>query len=60
MEILKRGTPPKERTHQATCRACGTEFRFRESEGRVTHDQRDGDFIQIDCPVCAATVTVEL
>lgn len=60
MEILKRGTPPPERVYEAVCRVCETEFRFQRSEGKVEYDQRDGNFIQICCPVCGQPVALNL
>lgn len=52
MKILKRGTPPEKRPYQTTCRICKTEFEFEEREGSVVYDQRDGNYVQIKCPVC--------
>lgn len=60
MDILFRGTPPNEREREGTCNNCGTQVRFRESEGKVTHDQRDGDFVTVNCPVCARQIHVAL
>jgi DNA-directed RNA polymerase subunit RPC12/RpoP len=56
MKILKRGTPQAERVYQASCGSCGTKVEFKHSEGTVTYDQRDGDFIEVKCPVCRSRI----
>ncbi len=60
MHIIKRGTPPQEREYEATCRNCRTEVRFQQSEGTVTYDQRDGDFVTVKCPVCGQPIHTAL
>lgn len=60
MEILFRGTPPNERTFFAKCNNCASEIRFKEHEGVVTRDQRDGDFITIICPICSHHINKNL
>jgi len=56
MEIIKRGTPPGEKIHEATCNSCKTEVRFKESEGKITYDQRDGNYVTVMCPVCNSLI----
>lgn len=56
MEIIKKGKLPSERVFVAVCDHCSTKFRFKQSEGKVTYDQRDGDFISVKCPLCKKTV----
>ena len=56
MKILKRGTLPEERILNATCRKCQTEFEFAQSETTTVHDQREGDYLSIRCPLCSAPV----
>lgn len=60
MEILEKGQLPQEREYKATCRICNTKFRFKEKEGQLNHDQRDGDYISVTCPLpgCGYTVTI--
>jgi hypothetical protein len=58
MEILHRGTPPSEREFIGGCGNCNTRVKFTQSEGTVSYDQRDGDFISVECPVCQSTITV--
>ncbi|VDS07532.1 hypothetical protein PARHAE_00709 [Paracoccus haematequi] len=57
VEIIKRGQPKGERVHDITCRYCDSELRFREHEAKITHDQREGDFMTITCPVCKGSLT---
>lgn len=52
MRIIHRGTPPTEETRDCECRTCGTEFEFERREATVVPDQRDGDALKIECPVC--------
>ena len=52
MEILKRGKKPEDKEYEATCQRCKTEIRFKQEEARITYDQRDGDFVTVECPVC--------
>lgn len=56
MKILKEGKWPEDSVHSGTCNRCKTEIEFARSEGTVTHDQRDGDFVSVDCPVCGGRV----
>ena len=56
MKILKRGTRPAESIHTGTCCTCNTEVEFARSEGKITYDQRDGDFVTVKCPVCGSSI----
>lgn len=58
VRIIKRGRPPAERLFEVTCRCCRSEIEFVRGAARTSRDQRDGDFLFIDCPVCLATITV--
>ena len=60
MEILERGQLPSEKEYICTCRICKTKFKFKQSEGRVNYDQRDGNYIEVKCPICANRVTTDL
>ena len=60
MEIIKRGTKPEDARHIGTCANCKTEVEFARSEGVVTHDQRDGSFVSVDCPVCVYKIRSDL
>jgi hypothetical protein len=52
VEILKKGKSPLELTYDHTCKICKTRFRFAYSEGQRMSDNRDGDYLTIDCPIC--------
>ena len=52
MEIIARGKLPSEGEAEWTCRHCKSELRSKKSEGKLEHDQRDGDFVRCVCPVC--------
>jgi hypothetical protein len=60
MEILKTGHIPAERSYKMECRTCNTVFRFLQKEGKIIYDQREGDFIQISCPLCHNKITCAL
>lgn len=52
MEILFKGTLPKDRDVEGTCYTCKTRVRFKVGEGTITSNQRDGTFVTVACPVC--------
>ena len=60
MKIIKQGIPPGEQPFKGTCVQCGTVIEFKRSEGKVTFDMRDGDFISIKCPICNYTISTSL
>lgn len=60
VEVLKRGEPPGGRVYETTCRVCHSDLRLQEHEAEYHHDPRDGDFLRIQCPVCARAVIVGL
>lgn len=52
MEVLKEGMHPDDRSAVFNCRDCDARLRGKMSEGKLVHDHRDGDFIQMVCPLC--------
>jgi|AGTN01.3.fsa_nt_gi hypothetical protein len=58
MEIIRRGTPPQDRTHEGTCKTCGTVVRFKEYEAVQHSDRRGGTSLTVTCPVCKGLVSV--
>jgi len=62
MEILKHGVLPGEKEYIGDRYNCKCQVKFKQKEGRVTHDQRDGSFVSILCPTigCGQTITVTL
>jgi len=53
VKIIKRGQAPEEKTYRSTCRNCLTIVEFKRRDAKFTADQRDGDYLSVDCPVCA-------
>lgn len=60
MEIVKRGVLPTEVVHQATCNHCGTVAKFKRGEAEHHFDQREGDYLSVQCPVCACEMYARL
>ncbi len=61
VQIISRGKlPDKDPLFTTGCQKCGTVFSFNKSDTKVFHDWRDGDYMQLDCPVCGAFVTKNL
>ena len=52
MEILKEGKNPSDKKYEGECHTCETLVSFKRSEAKYTPDQRDGDFLTVECPVC--------
>lgn len=52
VEILKRGELPAKQVFMGSCFYCKTEVRCAREDGVFSSDQRDGDMLKIDCPVC--------
>jgi len=57
MEIIRRGSLPEDKQYKSTCNNCDTLFSFTRGEARHIDDQRDGDYLVINCPVCHQPVT---
>ncbi len=60
MRIVKLGIAPSERTIEAKCQRCHSVVEFLANEAKRVADQRDGDFLQIACPVCHHNITKAL
>ena len=60
MEILKKGQIPGDKIHEGSCHLCETRVRFKQSEGKVTYDQRDGNFVTVICPICNGPIHVNI
>lgn len=58
-EIINQGSLPSEKVYTVTCSHCKTLFKFKQDEAKYVSDQRDGDFLQITCPLpgCYHSVT---
>lgn len=59
VKILKRGsahlTTP---TKHVTCRKCKSSLLVHKTDGKTVFDQRDGDYVEIECPVCQDRITI--
>lgn len=60
MKILRAGNLLELTVYRGTCRNCNCEVEFRHMEGEVVRDQRDGDFIRVNCPTCTTWICVAL
>lgn len=58
IEVIRRGHLPENDQFDVQCTHCKSDLRFQRKDGRFTSDQRDGDFLTIDCPVCNHAVHV--
>ncbi len=52
IKILKQGQLPEEITYKFVCRACLTEFTAQRKDGKLHSDQRDGQWLEVKCPLC--------
>lgn len=60
MKVLRQGIIPGDIKHYAVCNHCKSVLEFQRKEAKMTHDQREGDYMVINCPVCATRVTVDV
>lgn len=60
IEIVRPGITSAEIKYTAECYRCKCVVRFTGADGRVTSDQRDGDFINVTCPTCGTTISTAL
>jgi len=59
MKIIRQGLIPEEVVYRTECSKCDTEFEFTQKEGKYNSDQRDGDYISINCPTCGTQCTAQ-
>jgi RNase P subunit RPR2 len=59
MEILSRGQLPEDKTYEGSCHNCHTHVRFKKREAEYIDDQRDGDCVKVNCPVCGHAIYVD-
>lgn len=60
MKIIKEGRKPELDTFRMNCSHCGAIFEIMRLEGRVVHDQRDGDYIEHACPTCSRNCSASI
>lgn len=56
MKVIFKGTAPSETIHRGTCNRCKTIVEFARHEAKYTSDQRDGDYLTVECPECKALI----
>jgi RNase P subunit RPR2 len=57
IEVVSVGNKqPENRAYRRSCNNCGSLLQFKRKDARYVNDQRDGDAVVIDCPVCGAEV----
>lgn len=57
MKIIKEGRPPEKKVYRGNCRYCETVIEFERIEATYRSDNRDGDYLEIQCPVCGKVIT---
>ena len=60
MRIIRTGQLPSEIVYNTTCRNCNTHFEFKASEAQFIGDQRDGDCLKVECPLCNKSAYVSI
>jgi hypothetical protein len=62
VRVIKEGKLPAKDEYYLKCNNCKCEFEFlREDTGVAPHyDQRDGNYLSIDCPTCKQTCTIAI
>lgn len=58
--IIKRGEVPANKIFRGFCMNCKTEVEFPRRAAKYNSDQRDGDFLSVDCPVCNNLITARV
>ncbi len=50
MKIIEEGILAANKVHRQRCTKCKALYEFQTHEGRIVHDNRDGDYIVTICP----------
>ena len=58
MKIIRHGKIPQEKECQSECHNCKTLFSLTIAEGELVYDQRDGDYIKTNCPLCSTVICI--
>lgn len=56
IRVIKPGIVPAEIKYTVTCSRCTCRFEFTGADGKISSDQREGDFITIACPTCTKPI----
>ena len=57
MKVIECGVHPNEKLYTVRCRQCSTKFEFEAHEAKVIYDERDGNYVEIACPLCRTKCT---
>lgn len=60
MEIIEEGRLPEDKVYEGRCYHCNTRARFKRSEGKLVYDQRDGDYVEVKCPLPGCNHTIKV
>lgn len=60
MKIIKVGKKPEDKEYEFTCPKCKSILSAKLSEGKITYDQRDGNFVTFICIICNSNCYVDL
>ena len=60
IEVVELGTPPDQVEYETRCQKCQSKLKFKRSDAKYVNDQRDGDYLTVECPVCKNLVTKSL
>jgi len=53
MKVIVKGALPEEELYQARCNHCSSVLEFMKKEVRWEHSQREGSYVEFQCPVCS-------
>lgn len=60
IEIVHRGALPEDKKYEGKCSYCRTVIAFKRADARYVCDQRDGDYLEVQCPVCSRPITTSV
>lgn len=60
IEIVYRGALPEAKKYEGACKYCRTVITFKREDARYRCDQRDGDYLEVQCPVCSRPITISV
>ncbi|MDP9837564.1 DNA-directed RNA polymerase subunit RPC12/RpoP [Neorhizobium huautlense] len=58
--ITKLGKLPGNEEHTGKCNHCKTEVKFKREAAKYHNDQRDGDYLEVACPLCSNPITTSV
>ena len=60
IKLITKGKKPEEKIYQGKCLNCYSVVQASPSDGRVTSDQRDGNFFTFNCPNCNHNMHIDI